>query len=209
MANDTGDPVFDGTLRAALAVQFGQSPFLDIVADDRVRETLRLMGREPDLHLPHEVAREVCQRLNAKAMVEGRIGRLGEHYVTSLTATACTSGETIALEQTEADRKEDVLQGLGRAVKAMRANLGESLATLADFDVPIEQATTPSLDALKAYTLGQASRAEGQELQSVPFFERAVALDPHFASAWNALSIVYGNLGESDKSRDVRRPGLR
>jgi Flp pilus assembly protein TadD len=160
------------------------------------------MGREPDLHLPHDVAREVCQRLNAKAMVEGRIGRLGEHYITSLAATACTSGETIGLEQSQAARKEEVLQGLGRAVKAMRSHLGESLSTIASFDVPIEQATTPSLDALKSYTLGQASRSEGRELQAVPFFERAVALDPQFASAWNALSTVYGNLGESDKARE-------
>jgi tetratricopeptide (TPR) repeat protein len=200
--NGTGEAVLDDTLRQALAVQLGQSPFLDIVADERIGQTLQLMGRPAGERLDREVAREVCQRLSLKAMIEGSVSRLGSSYVVALTATGCATGEVFAREQAEAATRESVLRAVGGAVSSLRARLGESLATLASFDVPIERATTPSLQALKAYTLGQAARARGAELDAVPFFQRAIDLDPHFASAWYALSVVYGNLGESQRGAE-------
>jgi tetratricopeptide (TPR) repeat protein len=201
-ANSTGEAVFDDTLRQALAVHLGQSPFLDIVGDERINETLRLMGRTAGEHLTHDVAREVCQRQDVKAMIEGAIASIGSQYVVALTATACQDGDTIAREQVEASRKEDVLRAVGQGASRLRARLGESLATLRTYDVPIEQATTPSLDALKAYTLGIKERARGAEIESIPFFQRALELDPRFASAWTVLSTVYGNLGESARATD-------
>jgi tetratricopeptide (TPR) repeat protein/predicted Ser/Thr protein kinase len=200
--NGTGETVLDDTLRQALAFQLGQSPFLDIVADERIGQTLQLMGRPAGERLDREVAREVCQRLSLKAMIEGSVSRLGSRYVVALTATGCATGEVFAREQVEAESRESVLRAVGRAASTLRARLGESLATLASFDVPIERATTPSLEALKAYTLGQVQRARGAEIDSIPFFQRAIDLDPHFASAWYALSVVYGNLGESQKGAE-------
>jgi tetratricopeptide (TPR) repeat protein len=201
-ANTTREPVFDETLRQALAVHLGQSPFLNIVGDEPINETLALMGRSPGERLTHDVAREVCQRQDARAMIEGSIATLGSHYVIALTATACTSGEVLAREQVEAERKEEVLRAVGVAASSLRRQLGESLQTLRSYDVPIEQATTPSLEALKAYTLGVKERARGAEIESIPFFQRAIELDPHFASAWMILSTVYGNLGESARATD-------
>jgi tetratricopeptide (TPR) repeat protein len=203
--NATGDVVFEDTLRQALVVQLGQSPFLNMLPDERVRETLRLMGRRPDDRLSREVAREVCQRLSTKAMLDGSIATLGSQYVLSLEATDCRTGETLALEQTQVERKEQVLQAVGRITSDMRARLGESLATLQKFDVPIEQATTPSLDALKAYTLGIQQRSRGAEIESIPFFQRAIELDRGFASAYTMLSTVYGNLGETTRSEEYAR----
>jgi len=197
--NTTGDPVFDGTLREALAVQLSQSPFLDIVPDDRVGETLQMMTRTPDERLTHALAREVCQRLGAKALLEGSIASLGRTYVLTLDATDCGAGESIAREQAQADSKEHVLRALGRSASSIRARLGESLATMERFDVPIEQATTPSLEALKAYALGVARRAMGSDVEAIPFFKRAVELDPTFASAHSALSSIYGGLGETEQ----------
>ena len=199
-ANSTGEPVFDDTLRQALAVQLGQSPFLDIVGEERINETLRLMNRPAGERLTHDVAREVCQRQGVKAMIEGAIAPLGSHYVLTLTATACQDGDTLVRSQDEAERKEDVLKAIGRAASQLRARLGESLSTLRAYDVPIEQATTPSLEALKAYTLGIKERSRGAEIESIPFLERAIELDPRFASAWMLLSTVYGNLGESARA---------
>lgn len=198
-SNATGDQVFDGTLREALAVHLGQSPFLNVLPAERLEETLRLMGRPEGSPLDHDAAREACERLNAKALIEGAIRPLGEHFVLSVSATGCASGETLVIGQNEVSRKEDVLRAVGEAAQSLRAQLGESLSMVESFGVPIEQATTPSLDALKAYTLGQARRAQGGEIESVPFFQRAVEIDPHFAMAWYALSLVYGNLGETIK----------
>jgi tetratricopeptide (TPR) repeat protein len=194
--NHTGDPVFDLTLREALAVQLSQSPFLAIVPDDRVRETLRMMTRPADERLTHEVAREVCERQGAKAVLEGQLAALGTSYVLTLEATDCSAGETLAREQAQVEGKERVLSALGRMASSMRARLGESLATVRRFDVPIEQATTRSLDALKAYALGVAQRAKGDEMGAIPFLEHAVMLDPAFASAHSALSAIFGSLGE-------------
>jgi len=194
--NHTGDAVFDLTLREALAVQLSQSPFLAIVPEDRVRETLRMMTRPTDERLTRQVAREVCERLGAKAMLEGQIAALGRSYVLTLEATDCSAGESLAREQAQTGSKEQVLQSLGQMASSMRARLGESLATVSKFDVPIQQATTRSLDALKAYALGVAQRAKGDETGAIPFLEHAVILDPAFASAHSALSAIYGSLGE-------------
>jgi tetratricopeptide (TPR) repeat protein len=197
--NHTGDLVFDLTLREALAVQLSQSPFLAIVPEDRVRETLRMMTRPSDERLTRPVAREVCERLGAKAMLEGQIAALGRSYVLTLEATDCSAGESLAREQAQVDSKERVLAALGRMASSMRGRLGESLATVSKFDVPIEQATTRSLDALKAYALGIAQRVKGDDIAAIPFLEHAVILDPAFASAHSALSAIYGSLGEAQE----------
>ena len=198
--NDTGNPVFDDTLVTALTVQLGQSPFLDIVSDQRIAETLRLMGRAVDTPLTHDVARETCQRLGVKAMIDGRLAPLGTHYVVTVTATDCQTGETLARAQGEAASSADVLVELGRVASEIRTRLGESLPSLARFDVPIEQATTPSLPALKAYAMGVEERRRGRELESLAFFHQAIELDPDFAQAHATLSTVYGVIGELERS---------
>ena len=204
-ANSTGDPVFDETLSVALKVQLGQSPFLDIVGDDRVTEELGLMQRPPDEKLTHAVARDVCERLGLKAMLDGTLAALGRNYVLTLDATDCHTGETVASEQREATSKEEVLRVLGPMASTMRTRLGESLPSIKQFDVPIEQATTPSLPALKAYALGVAERRRGRELESVAFFNRAIELDPEFAAAYTTLSTVYGSVGEWRRSEEYAR----
>ncbi len=197
--NNTGDPVFDLTLREALAVQLSQSPFLAIVADDRVRETLRMMTRPADERLTHALAREVCERTGAKALLEGQLDRIGTSYVATLEAIGCSAGESLAREQAQVDSKEQVLRALGPMASSMRSQLGESLATVRQFDVPIEQATTRSLEALKAYALGVAQRAKGDDFGAIPFLEHAVMLDPAFASAHSALSAIFGGFGEPEE----------
>jgi eukaryotic-like serine/threonine-protein kinase len=203
--NNTGDPVFDDALVAALKLQLGQSPFLDLVPDNRIRETLQLMGRKPDEQLTHAVVREVCQRLGVKAMLDGSVATLGRNYVLTLNATDCQSGESIARAQREATSGERVLNELGALSKEIRTTLGESLPSIQKFDVPIEQATTPSLPALKAYALGLNERRRGREVESIAFFKQAIDLDPQFASAYGTLSTVYGSLGEWRSSEDYAR----
>jgi len=203
--NKTGEPVFDATLSQALAVQLGQSPFLNIVGDDRVRETLQLMGRAATERLDAELGREVCQRLSTRAMVRGSISRLGELYVLLLEATECSSGASLALEQGQAGRAEQVLETLGGMASRLRSRVGESLKSVQEFDVPVARATTPSLEALRAYTLGLHERWRGAEVEAIPFLERALELDPGFAAAATTLSTVYGNLGEASKSIDYAR----
>jgi len=203
--NRTGQAVFDDTLSQALHVQLTQSPFLNIVAEERVRETLRQMERRPSERLTGEVAREVCQRLGLKAMVRGSISRLGSAYAVLVDALNCETGSVIAGEQAQAASQEDVLQTVGRVASALRARLGESVPSIERFDVPVAQATTPSLDALKAYTLGLGQRARGAEVESIPFFEHALELDPSFAAAATTLSTVYGNLGEPARSEEYAR----
>jgi tetratricopeptide (TPR) repeat protein len=203
--NSTSDPVFDETLATALKVQLGQSPFLDLVTDQRIRETLESMNRNGDEVLTHDIGREVCQRLSVKAMLEGSIAALGSHYVLTLTATDCQTGEALARTQAEATSKERVLAELGTLSSSMRTRLGESLRSIQRFDVPIDQATTPSLAALKAYALGVEERRRGRELESVAFFNQAIENDPEFASAYATLSTVYGSLGEWRRSEDYAR----
>ena len=197
--NNTGDPVFDLTLREALAVQLSQSPFLAIVPDDRVRETLRMMTRPADERLTHALAREVCERTGAKAVLEGQLDRIGTSYVATLEAKGCSAGESLAREQAQVDSKERVLRALGPMASSMRSQLGESLATVRQFDVPIEQATTRSLETLKAYALGLAQRAKGDDFGAIPFLEHAVMLDPAFASAHSQLSAIFGGFGEPEE----------
>jgi tetratricopeptide (TPR) repeat protein/predicted Ser/Thr protein kinase len=203
--NSTADPMFDQTLATALKVQLGQSPFLELVPDSRIGETLGLMGRPADERLTHDIAREACQRIGAKAMLEGAIAPLGTNYVITLHATDCQTGETLAREQAEATNRERVLGELGSISSSIRTRLGESLPSIRRFDVPIEQATTPSLPALKAYTLGLEERRRGRELESVAFFNQAIELDHDFASAYATLSTVYGSLGEWERSEEFGR----
>jgi tetratricopeptide (TPR) repeat protein/class 3 adenylate cyclase len=196
-ANSTGDPVFEGTLRQGLAAQLGQSPFLNIVSDQQIAQTLRYMGQPPDAHLTKVLAREVCQRMGSAAMIDGSIANIDREYVVSLNAMNCHTGENLAQGQTTSEDKTHVLTALGRAAKDIRGKLGESHASLKKFDAPIEQATTPSLEALQAYNLGlRAQLFKGEVAAAVPFFQRAVSLDPKFAMAYAILGNVYYNLRE-------------
>jgi serine/threonine protein kinase/tetratricopeptide (TPR) repeat protein len=204
-ANMTGEAAFDGTLKEALAVKLGESPFLNIVPDDRVRETLRYMGRPPDARLEPAVAREVCQRQGDKAMFTGSIRSLGSHYVITVDAINCATGESLAREQVEAAKKEEVLHALGGAASNLRGKLGESLSTIKKFDTPIEQASTSSLEALKALNQGDALRDKGDEPGSIPYFKRAIDLDPNFALAYARLGTVYGNIHESKAGLEYQK----
>ncbi len=195
--NTTGEPVFDGALKQALAVQLGQSPYLNIFPERRVREALRLMGRSPDERVTREVAREICLREGIKAMIVGSISSLGQNYVLTLEAVDAQTGDSLASEQAESAVKEKVLQDLGRLVSRLRARLGESLGSIQKFDAPLERATTPSLEALRAFSLGNAERARGREFESIAFFNRALELDPNFALAHGRLAAIYSNLGEA------------
>jgi tetratricopeptide (TPR) repeat protein len=194
--NTTGESVFDGTLKQALAVQLGQTPFLNILPDERVRETLRFMGRSPDERITRDVGIEICQRQGIKALLIGSITSIGSHYVVSLEALNAQTGDSIARDQVEADSKEKVLSALSTSAWRLREKLGESLSMMHQFAVPIDQATTSSLDALKAYATGNELRAKGRQDESVAFYKRAVELDPNFAMAYARLAVYYGNRSE-------------
>ncbi len=198
--NSTGEPAFDGTLKQALAVQLGQSPFLNISPEQQVRQTLRFMGRPPEERVAGDVAREVCERQNQKAMLTGTITALGSHYVISLEAVNCRTGDSLAREQVEAGSREEVLTALGQAATRLRGQLGESLSSIQKFDVPLPQATTSSLEALKAYTLGREQVNRGNFPGAVTFLSRAIELDPNFAVAYSALGVAYFNVGDSDQA---------
>ncbi len=200
--NTTGEPVFDGTLNQALAVQLEQSPFLNIFPEDRVRQTLRFMGRSPDERVTNQIAREICERENIKAMLTGTIASLGSHYVITLDAVDCHAGDSLAREQIEAESKEHVLQALGKATSKLRSKLGESLSSIQKFDAPIEQATTSSLEALKAFSLGWAHHLKLADTDAIPFLKRAVELDPNFALAHAALGVVYSNQGQVELAEE-------
>ena len=191
--NTTGDDVFDGTLRQAMAVQLGQSPFLNVFSEERVRETLRYMGRSPSEPVTRETAREIAQRQGVKALLTGSISSLGTHYVISLEAVNAATGDAMAREQVEAESREKVLVRLGEAATRVREKMGESLGSIEKFAAPIEQATTPSLEAFKAYDLGRQRHFGGQYFEAIPFYERAVELDPNFAIAFAALGVTYGS----------------
>jgi len=196
--NATGDEVFDGTLRQAMAVQLGQSPFLNIFPEERVRETLRYMGRPPDERVTRDLAREIAQRQGVKALFAGSISSLGRHYVINLEAVNAATGETIVREQIEAESRERVLGRLGEAAARFREKLGESVGSIEKFAAPIEQATTPSLEAFKAYDLGRQRHFSGQYFEAIPLYRRAVELDPNFAIAYAALGVTYGTAREDD-----------
>ncbi len=196
--NTTGDSVFDGTLRQGLAVQLEQSPFLTFVSEQRIQQTLRLMDQPPDARLTPEIARDLCQRTQSAAFLDGSIASLGSQYVLGLKAVNCRTGDSLAQEQATADGKERVLKALGEAAAKLREKLGESLVTVQKLDTPIEQASTPSLEALQAYSLGRKTLVgKGDWAAAVPLFQRAIRLDPNFAMAYASLGVDYSNLGET------------
>jgi serine/threonine protein kinase/tetratricopeptide (TPR) repeat protein len=203
--NTTGDSVFDGTLNKALAVDLGQSPFLNVFSEQKVRQTLKFMGRSPDERITNEVGREICQRDAIKAMVTGSIASLGSRYVITLTAVNAGTDDTLAEVQEQVTSKEQVLDLLGKAASTLRAKLGESLSSVQKFDKPLEEATTSSLEALKAYTQGEAKHDAGDDPASMAFYQRAVELDPNFALAYARLGTVYSNLRESDRAEEYRK----
>jgi tetratricopeptide (TPR) repeat protein len=193
--NKTGDAVFDDALKQALAVELGQSPFLNILSDRKVSQTLRMMGHLTNEPITGEVGREVCLRTGSKALLGGTISGLGNHYLIDLTAMGCATGDTLANEQGEATSKDDVLKTLSRASSSLRTKLGESLPSVQKFDVPIE-ATTSSLEALKNYSVGVRTQHEKGDAPSILFHKRAIELDPNFALAYAALSVSYLNLNQ-------------
>jgi len=201
-ANSTGEPVFDDTLKEALEVQLRQSPFLTVLPEQRVQGTLRLMGRNPGDKLTPDVARDLCQRTASKAMIGGAISRLGNAYVISLDASNCRTGDVIEKRQVQAESKETVLKALGSAAEQLRRGLGESLASIGKYDAPVREATTGSLEALKSYSLGMATRRQQGDAASLPLFKKAVEQDPEFALAHARLSTVYSNLGENEAGRE-------
>jgi DNA-binding winged helix-turn-helix (wHTH) protein/tetratricopeptide (TPR) repeat protein len=201
-ANSTGESVFDGTLRQGMAVQLEQSPFLSLISEQRIQQVLRLMGRSTDTRLTPVVAREICERTGSAAFVDGSIARLGDQYVLGLRAENCRNGDVLDEEQAEAARKEDVLGALDKTAIRLRSKMGESLSSVQKYATPVEEATTPSLDALKAYSLGRKIFFEKGNTAALPFLQRAVELDPNFAIAYRALSAVYGNLNQPQRERE-------
>ena len=195
-ANTTGDTVFDDSLRQALAAQLGQSPFLNILSDGKVRGTLQLMGKPPDSRLTQSVAQEICQRAGGKAALAGSIAQVGNRYNLILNAINCVTGDTFATSDATADTKDHVLDSLGKVGSEIRGKLGESLGSIKKFNTPIEAATTPSLEALKAYSLGVETNYGRGDAESISFFKRAVALDPNFAVAYAKIGVIYNNLGQ-------------
>ena len=200
--NTTGDPVFDGTLRQGLAAQLEQSPFLNIVSDAQIAGTLRLMGQSSGTHLSRELARQVCQRNNSAAVLDGSISNIGSQYVLGLNALNCHTGAILAQVQTTANGKEQVLTALGRAATEIRGKLGESLASIQKYNAPLADVTTPSLEALQAYTLGWKANINSDPASAVPLFQRAISFDPNFAMAYAVLGNSYMNLGEGSLGAD-------
>jgi tetratricopeptide (TPR) repeat protein len=201
--NSTGDTTFDGsTLKQALAVQLRQTPFLNLLPEEGVRETLRYMGRAEGERITPEIGQEICRRRGLKAMLVGSIASLGRNYAITLEAINGQTGETIASQQIEAEGKEQVIKSLGQAALDLRKQLGESLSTLQKYNAPIEQATTSSLEALNVYSKGLELHNGGDAKAALPLFNRAVQLDPNFAEAYLFLSWIYVNLGDLGKAGD-------
>jgi tetratricopeptide (TPR) repeat protein/tRNA A-37 threonylcarbamoyl transferase component Bud32 len=196
--NSTGDPVFDGTLRRGLAVQLEQSPFLSLVPEDRVQQALRMMSQPADAHLTSQLAREVCQRTASAAVLQGSIAALGNQYVLGLRAENCRTGKVLDDELLQAAKKEDVLNVLSKMARNFRTRVGESLSTIQQHDVPLEEASTSSLQALQSYSMGWQRNASAGADAGLPFFKRAVEIDPKFAMGYAALGLYYGTTGESD-----------
>ena len=209
--NLTGDSVFDGTLKQALATQLEQSPYLNILPESRIHQALRFMGRPEDQRITSEVAREICLRENVKAMLTSSIAPLGSHYVISLNAVNAQTRDSLATEQAESESKEQVLKALDKAASGLRSKLGESLPSVQKYATPLEQASTSSLEALQAYSLGHAAHQREQDEEAVVHLQRAVELDPNFAMAWAELGVCYGNTGRNrQQQEDLRKAyGLR
>jgi eukaryotic-like serine/threonine-protein kinase len=203
--NTTADPVFDGTLKKALAVDLGQSPYLNVFPDQKIRQTLQFMGRSPTDRITSDIGREISQRDGIKAMLNGSIDSVGGQYVITLEATNASSGDSLGRQQVQAERKEDVLNALHGAATKLRGQLGESLSTVQKYDMSLSQATTSSLDALKALSLGDAKHNGGDELGAVPNYEHAIEIDPNFAMAYARLGTIYNNLGQTQLSEQNRQ----
>ncbi len=197
-ANSTGDPVFDDALKQALSIQLSQSPFLNILSDQKVAAASRLMGRAPADRVTKDVAQEICQRTGSKAMLAGSISNLGSQFLISLNAINCATGDSLAQEQTQAPSKEDVVKALDKASTRLRAKLGESLSSIQKFDTPITEATTPSLEALKAYSQGWKALQMEEFPTAIAFYKRAIALDPNFALAYAEMAAAYSGLGDTN-----------
>ncbi len=200
--NSTGDPVFDDTLRQGMTVQLEQSPYLSLVSDERIQKTLTLMGQAANARLTPALARELCERIGSAAVLDGSIASLGSQYVVELRAVDCRTGNLLAEEQVQAARKEDVLNGLSHIASKFRARVGESLRTVEKHDTPLAEATTPSLEALKAYSAGLKVNSSTGSAAAVPFFKRAIEIDPKFAMAYAWLGRLYGDIGESTLSAE-------
>jgi tetratricopeptide (TPR) repeat protein len=209
--NTTGDAVFDGTLRQGLAVQLEQSPFLSLVSEERIQKTLGMMGQAGEARLTPGIAREICERTGSAAVLEGSIARLGSQYVLGLRARNCRTGDVLDDEQAQAARKEDVLNVLGQIASKFRARVGESLATVRSHDTPLVEATTPSLEAWKAFSAAKKLHTSSGGAAALPLFQRAVEIDPKFALAQAFLGGAYGELGESDLAAEItgKAYGLR
>jgi serine/threonine protein kinase len=194
--NTTGDTVFDGTLRQGLAIELEQSPFLSIIPDQQIQQTLPMMGQKPDAKLTPEIARELCQRTASAAVLDGSIAQIGTPYLLTVKAVNCASGESLASTEATASDKNHVLDALGKTASDMRGKLGESLSTVQKFDIPLEQATTPSLEALKAFDSAIKVHPTAGDEASIPLFKHAIELDPNFALAYSWLQIAYTDIGE-------------
>ncbi|MGA9799682.1 MAG: protein kinase [Terriglobales bacterium] len=199
--NTTGDPVFDSTLKKALAVSLGQSPYLNVIPDSKVQQTLKLMGKPPDTRITSDIGREICQRAHVKAMLTGSIAPLGSEYVITLEAVNAATGDSLAQVQEQAASKEQVLNALGEGAGKLRSNLGESLASIQKFDKPLQEVTTSSLEALKAFTQGDELREKGDALPPVALYKRAIELDPNFAMAYARVGNQYLTVGQFDLAR--------
>ena len=202
VANSTGEPVFDNTLKQALSISLRQSPFLKFLSDSKVAATLTLMTRPPNTQITSEVAREICQRTRSKAYIGGTISELGKEYVLGLRAASCETGDLLAEEQATADRKEEVLSALGKAAAKLREKLGESLASVTKYNQPLEEATTSSLEALQQYSEQRRAQREQGDAAAIPYAKRAIELDPNFALAYASLGANHGNLSQLSLSRE-------
>ncbi len=203
--NTTGDPVFDGTIRQGLAAQLGQSPFLRLVSDATVRQTLRLMSQLPDARLTPEIAQQLCMRTASTAVLDGSIAKLGNQYVLGLRAINCRTGDLLVQEQVTADGKEEVLKALAQAASQLRTKLGESVGTVQRFNTPLDQVTTPSIEALHAYSLGRTLIYREDRTGAIQLFQRAIALDPNFAMAYASLGLAYAEYSETQSVANFRK----
>ncbi|MGB6689603.1 MAG: winged helix-turn-helix domain-containing protein [Terracidiphilus sp.] len=204
--NTTGDAVFDGTIRQGLAVELEQSPFLSLVSDATVKQTLRLMKQPPDARLTPEIAQQLCIRTGSAAVLNGSVAKLGNQYVLGLKATNCTTGDTLAQEQATAEGKEQVLKAMAQAASRLRTKLGESVGTVRKYNTPLEQVTTPSLEALHAYSLGRATMIDMEDHSAaIPLFQRAILLDPNFAMAYASLGLAYSDYSEEESVSNYRK----
>jgi eukaryotic-like serine/threonine-protein kinase len=201
--NTTGDPVFDGTLKQALAVQLEQSPYLNLLPESKVQQALRYMGRSPDERMTRDIAREICLRESVKAMLTGSIASLGSHYVITLEALNAQTEDSLGREQVEAESKEQVLKSLDRAASGLRQKLGESIGSVQKFATPLEAATTSSLEALQAYSLGFAEHQKTNDDAAIPHLKRAVELDPNFAMAYATMGVAYNNISQPVEGDDA------